>query len=90
MMDREQILKVVVKNIKLNVDGLEDQDLDPRKSMADYGAESLDIVEIVAASMRELRIKVPRTELATLKNINDLVDLFFTVERGIAEVSAPE
>jgi acyl carrier protein len=88
MMDREQILNVVVKNIKLNVDGLEDQEIDPAKSMAEYGAESLDIVEIVAASMRELRIKVPRTALATLKNINELVDLFFTVEKGTAEVSA--
>jgi polyketide biosynthesis acyl carrier protein len=76
-MDREQIMNAVIKNIKLNIDGLEDTEIDPEKSMAAYGAESLDIVEITSASMRELQIKVPRTELANLKNINNLVDIFY-------------
>jgi acyl carrier protein len=44
--------------------------------MAEYGASSLDIVEVVSTSMRQLRIRIPRTALADLKNINDLVDLF--------------
>jgi acyl carrier protein len=78
-MNREQILNAVIKNMKLNIDGLEDQEIDPSKSLAEYGASSLDIVEIVSSSMRELKIKVPRTELANLKNISDLVDLFARV-----------
>jgi acyl carrier protein len=83
-MAREQILNAVIKNIKLNIDGLEDKEIDPNKSMAEYGASSLDIVEIVSSSMRELKIKVPRTELANLKNINDLVDLFSKVKNQAA------
>jgi acyl carrier protein len=78
-MNREQILNAVIKNMKLNIDGLEDQEIDPSKSLAEYGASSLDIVEIVSSSMRELKIKVPRTELANLKNISELVDLFARV-----------
>lgn len=79
-MDREQILSVVIKNIQLNIDGLEDTEVNPEKSMVEYGASSLDIVEIVSSSMRELQIKVPRTEMANLKNINDLVNLFAQVK----------
>ena len=49
--------------------------------MKDYGANSLDIVEVVSHTMRELRVKVPRTELSKLTNIDDLVDLLYEVAR---------
>ena len=80
-MDRQTVLNVVVKHIKQNVDGLEETEIDPSLSMADYGASSLDIVEIASAAMRELKIKVPRTELAKVHNIGQLVDLFVAVEQ---------
>ncbi|AGY58070.1 phosphopantetheine-binding protein [Gloeobacter kilaueensis] len=84
-MDRhEAVLKILTKHIKLNVDGLEHTEIRPEKSMVDYGASSLDIVEIVSAAMRELKIKIPRTELAKVKNIGQLVDLFVAVEQAPA------
>jgi acyl carrier protein len=43
--------------------------------MKDLGVNSLDIVEVVSCTMRELRIKVPRSELSKLSNIDGLVDL---------------
>lgn len=83
-MDRRQVLDVVIKHLQLNVDGLEGREIDPSKAMADFGASSLDIVEVVSASMRELRIRVPRTELAGLKNIDGLVDLLTKVKNQTA------
>ena len=41
--------------------------------------ERVDIVEVVSCSMRDLKIKVPRSELNTLENMNQLVDLLFRV-----------
>ena len=79
-MNRQEVLNVVIKNIKLNVDGLEETEIDPHKSMAEYGTNSLDIVEIVSSSLRELKIKVPRSQLANLRNINDLVDMLLKVK----------
>lgn len=78
MVTREQVLEVVTRNL---VDTLEDEDIDidPSKSMKDLGANSLDIVEIVSCSMRELKVKVPRNELKNLTNINELVDLLHKV-----------
>lgn len=75
-MNRQEILGVVLKHLRQNVDGLDGREIDPSRAMADFGASSLDIVEVVSAAIRELKIKVPRTELVGLKNINELVDLF--------------
>jgi polyketide biosynthesis acyl carrier protein len=81
-MTREDVMQVVVKHIVANVDGLEPGEIDPSKSMLDLGASSLDIVEIVSASMRELRVAVQRTELIKLKNIDQLVDLLLVVQNA--------
>lgn len=75
-MNEAQILEVIEKHIKKSVDGLDDQVMDPTKKLTDYGASSLDIVEIVSSSMRELKIKIPRTELNDISNIDGLVKKF--------------
>ena len=46
------------------------------KPMKDYGANSLDIIEVVSCSMRELDIKIPRAELADISTIDQLADKF--------------
>ncbi len=74
-MTRDHVLSVVTKNLVDAVDGLSPEAIDPQKSMKEMGANSLDIVEVVSTSMRELRIKIPRSELAKLTNIDGLVDL---------------
>jgi acyl carrier protein len=78
-MTRDKVLEVVLQNMQDTVEELEDVEIDPSKSMKDLGANSLDIVEVVSCSMRELKIKVPRSELKDLTNINELVDLLFRV-----------
>ncbi len=73
-MTREQVLEVVKKHLAEAVDGLDVSKIDSSRSMKDLGANSLDIVEVVSRSMRELRVKVPRSELSKLTNIDGLVD----------------
>jgi acyl carrier protein len=81
-MTKEHIYAVVKKHLMQTVDGLEDSSIDLTKSMKDLGANSLDIVEIVSVSMRELKVKVPRSELSKLSNIGGLVDLLHTVSHA--------
>ena len=78
-MTKEQIFAVVKKHMLHTVDGLNDSDIAPSKSMKNLGANSLDIVEVVSLSMREIKVKVPRSELAKLTDIGGLVDLLHTV-----------
>ncbi len=75
-MNKEEVYAVVKKNIMENLDDVKEAEIDPKKSMKDYGANSLDIIEVVSCSMRELNIKIPRSELADLKTIDDLVNKF--------------
>ena len=85
-MNHASILSVIAKHLANAVDGLDASTIDGAKSMKDYGANSLDIVEVVSASMRELKVKVPRSELNKLKDINGLADLLSTTARAAAPV----
>ncbi len=75
-MDRDKVLGVIKKYILENVEDLKESDLDPTRSLKDFGANSLDIIEVVSCSMRELNIKIPRSELAEIKTIDELVNKF--------------
>jgi polyketide biosynthesis acyl carrier protein len=75
-MTKEQIMDVIKKNIVANIDDVDGATIDPTKSMKDYGANSLDMIEVVSTTMRELKIKVPRSELTDLNNIEQLADKF--------------
>ena len=79
-MTRDDIKAVVIKHLCDAVDGLKPADVDPAKSMKDLGANSLDIVEVVSSSMREIKVKIPRAELAKLTNLDQLVDLLYATK----------
>jgi polyketide biosynthesis acyl carrier protein len=89
-MTREAVLAVVKKHIlDVSEDIKSAETIDPAVSMKDLGINSLDIVEVVSASMRELKVKVPRSELSKLTNIDGLVDMLYeaVVEKERASVS---
>lgn len=69
---QETVLRYLARAIDAPVEGL-----DSSQSMKVLGANSLDIVEVVSSSMRELRIRIPRAELNQLANVDDLVDLLY-------------
>jgi len=75
-MTREEVAAVIKKHILDNLEDLEENDINTAKSMKDFGANSLDIIEVVSCSMRELKIKIPRTELADITTIDQLTDKF--------------
>ncbi len=75
-MDKEQIVAVIKKHILENLEDVKEEEIDIKKSMKDYGENSLDIIEVVSCSMRELQIKIPRSELTDIKNIEQLADKF--------------
>ena len=74
-MTRNDVLAVVKKHIMDVAEDLGEDRINPTMSMKELGINSLDIVEVVSCSMRELKVKVPRSELSKLSNIDGLVDL---------------
>ncbi len=76
-MTKEEVVEVVKRNIVENLDDIEMDEIEIAKSMKEYGANSLDMIEVVSCSMRELKIKVPRAELTEIENIEALTEKFF-------------
>jgi acyl carrier protein len=76
-MTRDDVFEVVKKNILDPVEDVPEDEIDPTRSMVEIGASSLDIVEVVSCSMRDLKVKVPREELMKLDDMNGLVDLLY-------------
>ena len=81
MVKRVEILDIVKSHLmdNLDEDEFDEADFDSSKSMKDMGANSLDIVEVVSCTMRDLKVKVPRSELSKLATVDDLVDLLYKV-----------
>ena len=75
-MTKNEIVEVIKQNIVENLDDVTAEEIETEKSMKDYGANSLDMIEVVSCSMRELNIKIPRAELADIQNIDELADKF--------------
>lgn len=84
-MEREEVVSVVRKHLADVVGDLTPSDIDTSRSMKDLGATSLDIVEVVSLTMRELKVKVPRSELSKLTNMDGLVDLLYASIRQKVE-----
>jgi acyl carrier protein len=74
-MNRDHIFDVVRRHVVTIVENVDPATVTEDDSMRDLGADSLQIVEVVSRSMKELRLKVPRTELSRARNLSDLVDL---------------
>jgi acyl carrier protein len=73
-MIQEEVFDVLKKHILDQLeDEVEEDEIDIEKSMFDLGANSLDVVEIVTNTMRELKIKIPRDELAAINSMKGLV-----------------
>ena len=72
---RDAILSVLKKHVIATIDGVNEEALAGATSLEDIGASSLDLVEIVSSTMRELKIKAPRSELMLVESVNELVDV---------------
>jgi acyl carrier protein len=75
-MSREEIFSVLKENIVNVIEGTQDITIKESDSMKDYGADSLEMVEVVSRSMKQLKTKVRRTELSKAANLSDLIDMF--------------
>ncbi len=75
-MTREEMFAVVRANIQEIIEGAKGKEVLESHSMRDFNADSLEMVEVVSRSMKQLKVKVPRTELSSARNLKDLLDLF--------------
>jgi acyl carrier protein len=59
-----------------HLDDVDEDEIEKAESFRDFGVNSLDMLEVVTASMREMKIRVPRAELAEIETIDGLAEKF--------------
>ncbi len=74
-MNREALLDLLTGNLKKAVPDFADHDLDAAKTFQELGVSSLDLVEVVTRTTKELGLTLPFQELAKVKTINDLAEV---------------
>ncbi|MBV7340230.1 acyl carrier protein [Chloroflexi bacterium TSY] len=75
-MTRNEIFDVVKSYMVEIIDDLDETSkINETDRMADLGADSIDVVEVVSDSMRALRVKVDRTKLDSAQNLAGLLNL---------------
>ncbi len=84
-MSRIELFEVLKANIRTIVEGAREVEISESQSlMYDLGADSLEAVEVVSRTMKQLRVRVPRTEIAQAANLSDVLDL---LERAMMQTS---
>ncbi len=81
-MTKSEIFEVIKLNLREILPELESVEIDPRQSMKDLGANSVDRADVVLQSMETLQVNFPLYELAGVENIQGLVDFLHTRMHG--------
>jgi acyl carrier protein len=81
-MDEAAIREVILANLRDVVEGLEDVEIDTSKPITEYGAESIDILEVVGSSAREVGVKARREDLAGIETVDQLARRFYELKQA--------
>jgi acyl carrier protein len=79
-MTREEVTAMVFRHVYRTLPELQDRALDTGTSYKEMGVDSLALLEVVTGSTKEMKVKIPRNELATINNVNGLVDLLIKAQ----------
>ena len=73
-MDKEEIFRLIISISTEVIPELEGKDIPITDSLQEWGANSIDRAEIVMMTLESLSLNIPMAELATTRNIEELVD----------------
>jgi len=79
-MDKEEVIRLLVKNLKRAIPEFADEDLDTGKSYKELGVSSLELVELVTTTSREMGVKLPPAALASVKTTDDLANVLMQLK----------
>lgn len=77
-MTKDEILVQIKSAIREILPEISEMEISREKSLADLGANSIDRTEIIMESMMKLGIKASLVEVASIKNIGDLADFYYS------------
>ena len=81
-MDSDQIVGIIIAEIRETVPELAEQPIGRDDSMAELGVDSIERSEIILAAMEQLGLKIPMVQLHGPRNIGELADLLLAKSSG--------
>jgi len=72
---RDQVAAVFRRHVLATIDRITDANFDSAKSLGEMGADSIDIVEVIAGASDELGVRIPRPRLQEARTVDGLIDL---------------
>lgn len=81
-MDSDQIVGIIIAEIRETVPELAEQVIGRDDSMADLGVDSIERSEIILGAMEQLGLKIPMVQLHGPRNIGELADLLLAKSSG--------
>lgn len=75
-MTRPEMFDVLKENLRATVESVNEDEFVESANLLDLGADSLEILEVAVRTMKQLGVRVPRTELSGANNIGDLLTLY--------------
>ncbi len=73
---------IIKTNMQTIIEGARNKEIKETDSIKDFGADSLEMVEVVSRSMKQCGRKVKRTDLAQARNVGDLLTLLEQAPTG--------
>jgi acyl carrier protein len=88
-MDRAEIFTVLKKNMTEIIGGARGREIqETHRLLQDFDADSLEVVEVISRTMKQVKIKVSRVRLNEANNIADLLDMFVAAQEAGATPAA--
>lgn len=75
-MKRDEMFAALRSNLKAEIKALGDRTIRETDGPRELGGHSLQIMEVITRTMKDLRIEVPRDALLKTRNLGDVLDVF--------------
>ena len=79
-MNKQEIVKLLVKNLKKAVPEFADGDLDTSKSYRDLGVNSMELIEVVTRTGKDLGMTISFAALTSVKTTDDLANVILSLK----------
>ncbi len=81
-MDKSLIFSTIKTVVKNTLPWVDENGIVIEASLRDFGANSIDRIDIIMQTMEEIGVQVPMVQFAHAKNIQNIVDLLHESANG--------
>lgn len=78
--NKQEVIQLLVKNLKRAIPEFANEELDTSKSYKELGVSSLELVEVVNRTAKELGLALSFQALASVKTTDDLANVFMQLK----------